>query len=92
MILDPDTFIPVPPEHAEYVCEVADEHFAPRFNVFDTDDGWAVQVTVRTAGAVSAVSQVWMLPEEAQTALSEAYERAEEILVWESGLGVQVDL
>lgn len=95
MILDPDTFVPVPADREVigHVLDVVENwRYAPRFNVVETDDGWAVQVTVRTAGAVQSVSQTWMLPEEAQRALSEAYERAEEILVFESGLGLQVEL
>lgn len=87
---DPHTWGDVlEPEHVEWCLENDDW---PRFELCQTDYGWACEATIRTAGACASVSQRFMLPPEVSEYLDDLYQEAEDFIIFEGGLGVVVDL
>lgn len=74
--------VPTDPEIADHVASMLESDDRPKFVLFLTDDGWAVDCTIRTAGAFSSVAQTFMLPESASKVLDEIYDDAIEVIVF----------
>jgi hypothetical protein len=85
----PEDWIPVDDDTAEYISETLDDRCVNRYTIIETDDGWAIEVTVAVSSG--AVSRIWLLPASVQNAAAELHEECERVLVWESGIGVQVE-
>lgn len=87
-ILNPETWIAATGEQGDYIYECLEENIANRFDIVQTDDGWAIRPTVRVSSG--AVSKAFLLPESVQSKLDELHEACEQLLVWDTGLGLQM--
>jgi len=90
--LDPESWTEIPDDHdlREHINELREDPTANRFNFFQTDDGWCVEVVHRTSGACDAVGATFLLPAEISNLFDEMHDDSEERIIWRSGLGIQV--